>query len=151
MGTRIVIKNRTHWASPDLWQKRGSVRMYEDPDKHLPIVDPLLSRIKQIGRPYYDAHDDLNYRVVEYLDPKMGWCYAAHLCQHYRVSYRCILDWARRGYLEPAIELNSPTKRFLVRDPARVAKLASDWRTKQPPPRQPIELSRVPFKKVPRR
>ncbi len=136
MSTRVIFRNRVLWATPDAWQRRR-VAEAQDPDKIMPVVDSA-PKPRAVGAPWYDQTDDLWYRVVDRLDPALGWCIASHLCDHYGVSYRCLLDWARRGYLDPAIELNSPTKRYQVRDPATVAKLAKAWIEKQPVARAPL-------------
>jgi len=134
VGTRVIIGGRTQWATRDIWAKRPPLPA-SDPDKAAPVVDPLVRTLKVVGVPFYDQEDDLHYRVVAYLDPRAGWCLATQLCELYRVSYLCLLDWCRRGHVEPAMEKGSPTKRFKARDHAALLKLAAAWREKQPPAR----------------
>lgn len=82
---------------------------------------------KKAGVPIQDE-DGIWYRVCDRLDPKEGWCLAEQLMVHYAVPFSVLRDWALKGFVEPAVELGSPTKRFRVRDDNHLRTLARAWK-----------------------
>lgn len=79
-----------------------------------------------LGAIYQDPVDKVNYRVVDHLDLGEGWCTELQLTRHYHVDREVLLDWARRGLVDPVIERGSPTRRYRVRDHDKLYDLAQE-------------------------
>ena len=116
MASRIVIRGRQAWAS-NAWRKRPPPELI-DREKVAPVLGPILPR--SVGTPFTDPDEHVTYRVVEYIDPRDGWCLASQLMKLYDTTYGGILKCVERGMIDGVMEKSSPTKRFRVRDSAKV-------------------------------
>lgn len=119
IGGRLVFTNS--YARPP-------VPELIDRDKVLPVV-PETERVKEVGHPFYDEDDDLNYRVVEWLDPRAGWLLAEQVMKRYSIGFGTLLKLARMGVLDPAMEKGSPTKRYRVRDDSSTRKVVAQLKS----------------------
>ncbi len=153
MSTRIVIGGRLYYGSPGSQNKSAAERarpLYADYAKasaqdglaeglDAEPAESVAGAFRPVAAPYalpraigvpVEDDDGVRYRVAAYLDPRDGWCLAGQLMEHYRVPYACVRDWALHGYIDAATELNSPTKRFRIRDHRQLTKLAAEYRKK---------------------
>lgn len=113
MGTRIVVNGQVYWQTPDHYREHPPKEKLPV-DKILPVTDDRV--IREIAPPFFDDEDGIRYRIASYLDPQQGWCLPQQLIKFYKVPYKIIIHWALLGHLDPAMEMNSPVKRFRVKD-----------------------------------
>lgn len=122
MPTRLTINGKPTVTRN--WQAHPPIPRYEDKrgnpvDVVTPIPVESVESTFRHGVPY-PASDGVTYNVVQYLDPRQGWGTAEHWLKRYPVSHATLLKWVHLGILDAAMESGSPTKRYRVRDEARV-------------------------------
>lgn len=128
MGSKIIIRDRVWAASRDYRPAKPGVPVMEMSQRHpIPAYQPL---VHETGRPFYDEDDDLNYRVVDHLDPRQGWLLVDQVMRRYNTNHTYVLRLARMGYLDPAMEQGSPTKRYRIRDDQKIRDTVRDWKLK---------------------
>lgn len=129
MPSRIVIRGRPWWQSPDfrVVDIPGSVR---NSDGELvsevdltPIPPDSPERPFREGQAYQCPDDGVVYRVVSRgrLTGAGGWGAVDFWLDRYACSFADLRDLAERGLLDAAMEAGSPTKKFRCRDERRVA------------------------------
>lgn len=132
MPTRIVYGNQTVWQSRDLrrinWRKgkpervtgRGANREVTPVDCTTAIA-PTDSRSPfRSGVALRDSEEDLVYRVVDNLLPTDGWASVDFWQARYRLDHTAIIDLARLGFLDAAMEVGSQVRRYRCRDEPRM-------------------------------
>lgn len=121
MPTRLTV-NGAKYVSRN-WQRPPPLPRFVDRDgKPLdaaPIPGATPADARRPGVPVLDP-DGVTYRVLPYLDPRDGWGTAEHWLKRYPVRHATLLAWVHLGILDAAMEAGSPTKRYRVRDEAKV-------------------------------
>ena len=132
MPTRIVYQDRTVWRTDDFrpinWRKgkperitgRGANREVTPVDCTVAIEPSDPQSPYRAGFAARDNEEDLVYRIVDYLPPTDGWASTDFWQARYRLRHEDIVDLARRGFLDPAIEADSQVRRYRCRDETRM-------------------------------
>lgn len=127
---RLVKPAFSERVDPDRTEEHNGQQIYA-PTEQLPEFPPEWPHVHVVGRPYFDKDDKLNYRLIDKLRLEEGWCTADQLVDHYKINYAELLDWARRGVVDPAMEFGCPTKRYRVLQPNHASQRAKAFRAKQ--------------------
>lgn len=83
-----------------------------------PTPGPALPQ--EVGLPFEDGELGITFRVVRKLDLREGWGTAGFWMARYRAPWEAVAEWVRRGWLDAAVEAGSPTRRYRLRDEAKV-------------------------------
>ncbi len=101
------------------------------PTPHAPVpvlADGRMAPVEAIasptppdaGLPFEDTELGITFRVVRRLDLREGWGTAGFWMERYKVPWEAVAEWVRRGWLDAAVEMGSPTRRYRLRDEQRV-------------------------------
>ena len=119
MPTRVTINGRTSHSTvrPDpvvryTRRVKRDGEWFEEPIDTSPIPPAHPDAPLRIGFPHEDKAEGVTYQVAKYLDPLQGWAPAQWWMKRHAVTYKTILKWCQLGYLQPALEVGSPTKRY---------------------------------------
>lgn len=75
------------------------------------------------GVPYTCPEDQLTYRVLKVCAPADGWAPSVYWRRRWGVTFASLKLFCGKGWMQPAIEEGSPTKRFRCIDEAVII----DW------------------------
>lgn len=124
MTTRILRNGKQIFASRDF--RPGRVAAFAkpapadtNPDGSIGayVIPPDAPQSPfRAGVPYFDADDNIHYRVVRALDPKEGWATAGFWMARWGCTFKELCYFVERGWLDAALEEKSPTKRYRCRD-----------------------------------
>lgn len=132
MPTRVVYQNRTVWRSNDFhpinWRRgkperitgRGATREVTPVDCTIAIAPTDARSPFRAGIGVRDSDEDLVYRVIDYVPPTGGWASTDFWQDRYRLRHEDIIELARFGFLDAAIEANSQVRRYRCRDELRM-------------------------------
>ena len=140
MSTRMVMNGRLVYTNE--FAPRP-VPALIDRDKVMAVVPEPAERVREVGKPFYDEDDDLNYRVVEWLDPRAGWLLGEQVMKRYNIGFGTVLKLARMGIIDPAMERGSPTKRYRVRDDSSTRKVVAQLKAEIATLKKPAKPRRV--------
>jgi hypothetical protein len=78
-----------------------------------------------MGEAWFDPMDGVEYRVVRAgaLDPREGWAPLVFWAQRWHCKHEVVIELAQTGWLDAAVEHDSPTRRYRCRDEGRVRDL----------------------------
>jgi len=123
----MLLNGRAHvsrnWVKPPPIPRFVDAKGKPVSTQPIPTHDPDSSY--RPGIPVPDP-DGVTYRVLQYLDPRQGWGTAEFWLKRYPVTHRTLLEWVHLGILDAALELGSPTKRYRVRNEARIVQYLKD-------------------------
>lgn len=117
MTTRLFKNNRVTWASE---RRRPAVPWYDESKNHVKRVGPSALRS---GRTWYDADNDISFRVVSpgVLKAEEGWGQAGFwISRHLRTTFAVFRELVRKGYFDAAIEEDLLVRKYRVLDLAAV-------------------------------
>lgn len=131
MSSRIIYKGHDIFRSRD-YRKPVRVQVPVDRDgtpvSSQPIApDSPASPFRQ-GVPYRDKDDGLVYRIVDKINVAEGWGTAAFWIARYSCTWKELIIFVEKGWLDAAIEAGSPTKRYRCRDEQKILGWMSERR-----------------------
>lgn len=123
MPSRIVIRGQTTYSTRG-WDAARPARQVIPKNRAGEIIslEPIPPRSPdspfRAGVPFHDPDDDLTYRVLDYINVAEGWGTSTFWCRRWHCSFKQLMELARRGWLDAAID-GARTKRYRCRDEPR--------------------------------
>jgi hypothetical protein len=127
MSTRVMVRGKTVFATPDFWreersrqrfehERRAVQRLVRDLEDSPPAPEFRSQSIR--GVPVYDPSSGITYREIHTLNAIDGWVTAETVMRWYKLpDFKTVAAWVRAGLLDAAFESTSPTRRFRVLAP----------------------------------
>jgi hypothetical protein len=135
VSTRVLLRGKTVFATPDFWREERDRQRFEHERRALQRLErdleesppPLEFRAQGIrGIPHYDPASGITYREVRKLDAIDGWVTAETVMRWYEIAdFKTVAVWVRKGLLDAAFESTSPTRRYRVLAPDACAREAA--------------------------
>jgi hypothetical protein len=120
MPSRIILQGRTAYASRNMPRKthRASEALNLDEqgepvDVASAIAPTLPPSVYQLGVPFFDSEEGVEYRVLKRLTPADGWASATFWKNRWGCNLTDLLDIVKAGWMLAAIEHGSHVRRYL--------------------------------------
>lgn len=125
MVTRLMRRNKVIWANAHALPRPAPA-----PDYDKIVVPPDEAEPVEIraGDVLFDVDDDLHYRVINRTPTENGWAVAEFWLKRYEIAFSTLLQMAKRGLFDAAMEHGSPTKRYRVRSEDKAKVWIKAWK-----------------------